>query len=174
MRYSIIMLALTLLLFGCNNKEDTITDERNKLLSHIVGYDVTFKFDSIFHLHPTLNGNITRELLIEYVNSFDTIFTLEDKKYMIQQYTTYSTKEINSKMLKTLSAEVSFGTESCKNALYVSIPMITINKQHSMTYISLKKMKIEEDWILIHRKDDEKWKLIGMRPCGSVNPRLSD
>jgi hypothetical protein len=170
MRYSIITLALTIFLFGCNSKEDTITNEKHKLLSQIIGYDVAFKMDSIFYLYPTLNGNITSELLAEYVNSFDTIFTLEDKEYMIQQYSTYSNDKINRKILKTLSNVVSFGTENCNNVLYLSIPMITIDKQHSMTYISLRKTNLVENWVFIHRKDNKNWKLIGMKPFDPFKP----
>jgi hypothetical protein len=164
MRYSTLLIVI-IILFGCNNAEIQNIKEREDVLTKIIVYDLKFKFDSTYFLYPTLNGNINKELMINYINSFDTIFSTEDKEYMIQQYTSYSTNIINNKFAKSCNIDVCHSEETCKNLLYASTPMFTINQQHSMTYVSLKKNKVIENWIFIHQNKDGIWSLIGMRPC---------
>jgi hypothetical protein len=164
MRNSTLLIVI-ILLFGCNNVEKQNNKEREEVLTNIIVFDLKFKFDSTYFLYPTLNGNINKELMINYINSFDTIFTSEDKEYMIQQYTSYSSNIININFVKSCKIDVCHSEETCKNLLFASTPMITINKQHSMTYVSLKKNKVIENWIFIHHNKDGVWELIGMRPC---------
>lgn len=168
--YVVIFTLILAMFYGCYNNENKYIEERDKVFSLIVGYDILFKFDSIFQIHPSLNGNIRKELLVEYVNSFDTIFTLEDKKFMIRQFLTNSSNSINNELLYSLDVDVCKDIKLCKNILYLTIPMITKDKRHSMSYVSLRKGKDLENWILIHRNDNESWKLIGMKPVSSRLP----
>ena len=146
------------------NSSSSYEEISEQVLNEIITFELKFKTDKILPIYSFLNGNLQNEQVKEYINTFDTIFSTDDKEFMLEQFNKYKSKKISNAIKVSNSIELSEDTIINKSLIYLSTPLFTIDKSHSLTYLKIKDENYSEKWLLIHKKTSENWKLIGMKP----------